>query len=108
MLFTIPNKFKTNPEKLRVQTLIGAYQVIKSYPMNGAECVLDEYIKQQYKTSLKDLCVDLLLHMKFQVTEDNDLILLFNDNKYDMLAQLITFGNGAIQGSRILQFAFYK
>ena len=106
MLFTIKNYTKTNIDYLRTNTLLAAYDTIQSFPMRGAEIILDEYLKKQYKTSLKDACVDLLLHMTFYANNDGDLVLLFKNKKYDNLAQLITFGNGTIKGSQILQEAF--
>jgi hypothetical protein len=107
MLFVVPNSYKVNPELLRARVLINAYSVIQNYPMRGAETVLNGFVQQQYGKSLKDLCLDLLLHVKFQVDDEGNVILVFNDKKYDTIAQLITFGNGAIQGSRILQTAFF-
>jgi hypothetical protein len=46
--------------------------------------------------------------MSFYTDDEGDLILLFKDPKYDQIAQLITYGNGAIPGSRILQIALKK
>lgn len=108
MLFTITNKYKTNPDILRTRVLTNAYFVIKCYPMHSQELVLENFIKQQYKKSLKDLCIELLLNLKFQIDKNGNLILLFTDIKYDRLAQLITFGNGAVPGSQILQAAFNR
>jgi hypothetical protein len=60
---------------------------------------------QQYNTSLKNLCVELLLNLTMTKDQEGNLILLFKDPKFDRLAQLVTYGNGALPGSKILQHA---
>jgi hypothetical protein len=67
--------------------------------------MLDSYIQQQYKITLKNLCIKLLLSLTFYKDNEGNLVLLFKDPKYDKLASLITYGNGAIPGSNILQIA---
>jgi len=106
MLFTIKNIRRKTTEQLRLDTLLQAYFVVQNYRLGAAEILLDNYIKQQYGASLKDMCIVLLLNMTFYADNDGSLILLFKDHKYDKIASLITFGNGAIPGSRILQLAF--
>lgn len=108
MLFTIPNKNRIDPVVLKTRAMLQAYSVIKHYPMNGAERLLDAYINNQYNKSLKNMCIDLLLHMTFHVNKAGEVILLFNDKRYDTIAQIITFGTGNIPGSKILQTAFYR
>ena len=85
-----------------------AYFVIKNYPMYASDIILDDYIQQQYKTTLKDMCIKLLLSLSFHKSETGNLILVFKDQKYDKIARLITYGNGAIPGSRILQMALHS
>jgi hypothetical protein len=67
--------------------------------------VLSRFIQQQYKTSLKNMCIKLLLSLTFYKDAEGNLILLFKDPTYDKIASLITYGNGAIPGSKILQIA---
>jgi hypothetical protein len=105
MLFTINNKHYLSTEQLRANTLLDAYYSIKSYPMHAADLVLDKYIQQQYNMSLKNLCIKLLIKLSFYTNEDNNLVLLFKDPKDDKTARLVTYGNGAIPGSKILQTA---
>ena len=105
MLFTINNKRYMSVEQLRTDTLINAYYIIKNYPLHASELILDQYIQQQYDTSLKNMCIKLLLSLTFHKDNKNNLILLFKDPKYDKIARLITYGNGAIPGSKILQVA---
>ena len=92
-------------EQLRTNTMLNAYFVIQKYPLRASDTLMDQYVQQQYKTSLKNLCVKLLLDLTFYANEDGDLVLLFKNRKSDAIAQLITYGNGAIPGSRILQTA---
>ena len=92
-------------EQLRANTLLNAYYLIKNYPLRASELAIDRFIQQQYKISLKDLCIKLLLSLTFYEDNEGNLVLLFKDQKEDKLASLITYGNGAIPGSKILQIA---
>lgn len=105
MFFTIKSRHYMSTEQLRTNTLLNAYFIIQSYPLRASDKLLDQHIQQQYKTSLKNLCVKLLLELTFYKNDSGDLILLFKNVKYDNLARLVTYGNGAIPGSRILQNA---
>lgn len=108
MLFTIKNKRFMSTEQLRTNTLLEAYYLIVNYPMHAADLILDQFIQQQYDVSLKNMCIKLLLSLTFYKNNKGDLVLLFKDPKYDKIARLITYGNGAIPGSRILQIALEK
>lgn len=105
MLFTIKNSRYMSTEQLRSSTLLNAYFIIKNYPMHASDLILDQYIQQQYDTSLKNMCIKLLLSLTFHKDAEGSLVLLFKDPKYDKIARLITYGNGAIPGSKILQIA---
>jgi hypothetical protein len=105
MLFKITNKRYINTEQLRTNTLLDAYFIIQNYSLHASDLAMDKYIQQQYNTTLKNMCVKLLLSLTFYEDNDSNLILLFKDPKDDKLASLITHGNGAIPGSKILQIA---
>ena len=105
MLFTITNHRRKSIEQLRTDTLLDAYYIIKNYPMHASDLSLEQYIKQRYDTSLKNMCIKLLLSLTFHKDAENNLVLLFKDPKYDEIARLITYGNGALPGSKILQIA---
>ena len=92
-------------EQLRTNTMLNAYFIIEKYPLRASDTIIDQYIQQQYKMSLKNLCIKLLLDLTFYKDDAGNLVLLFKNPKSDALAQLITYGNGAIPGSRILQVA---
>lgn len=105
MFFQVTNKKYLSPEYLRTSTLMDAYYIIQNYPLHASDLMLDKFIQQQYKTSLKDLCIKLLLNLTFYKDNDGNLIMMFKDPKFDNLASLVTYGNGVIPGSRILQIA---
>lgn len=105
MFFQVTNKKYLSPEYLRTSTLMDAYYIIQNYPLHASDLLLDKFIQQQYKTSLKDLCIKLLLNLTFYKDNDGNLIMMFKDPKFDNLANLVTYGNGVIPGSRILQIA---
>lgn len=108
MFFTIPNKKYLSTEQLKANTLLDAYFIVKSYPLKASEIILDNYLQQQYNVSLKNLCIKLLLSLSYYKDDADNLILMFKNPKDDNLASLITYGNGAIQGSKILQIALRK
>lgn len=105
MLFTITNKRYTSVEQLRSTTLLDAYYIIKNYPLKATDLLMDSYIQQQHNMTLKNMCIKLLLNLTFYEDDSGNLVLLFKDSKYDTIARLITYGNGAIPGSKILQVA---
>lgn len=92
-------------EQLRTNTMLNAYFIIQKYPLKTHDLLMDQYIQQQYKTSLKNLCVRLLLDLTFYKDDAGNLVLLFKDPASDALARLVTYGNVAIPGSKILQTA---
>ena len=105
MLFIIKNDKYQSTEQLRTTTLFKAYFLIEKYSFHASDLAMDNFIQQQYKTTLKDLCIKLLLSLTFYEDNEGNLVLLFKDPKYDKIASLITYGNGAIPGSKILQIA---
>lgn len=106
MFFTIKNRKYLTTDQLRIDTLMNAYFVIKNFPLKASDIVLDNFLQNQYKSDIKNLCIKLLLNLTFYSTDSGDLVLLFKNPKDDKLAQLITYGNGALVGSTILQSAF--
>jgi hypothetical protein len=105
MFFKVKNKRGLSIEQLRTNALLDAYFLIQNYSLHASDLALDQFLQQQYKTTLKNMCIKLLLSLTFYKDNEGNLILLFKDPKYDKLASLITYGNGAIPGSRILQIA---
>lgn len=106
MFFTIKNKKYISAEQLRTDTLLNAYFVIQHFPMKASDIALNNFLQTSYNTNLKNLCIKLILSLTFHRDKDNNLILLFKNPKDDLMARLITYGNGAVPGSKILQIAF--
>jgi len=73
-----------------------------------AEQRLDAYIKKQYKTTLKLLCLNLLGHCKIMQNANDEIIITFVDKKMDKIAAFITYGDGHLQGSNLLTTAFSR
>ena len=108
MFFSINNKQYWSTEQLRTSTLLDAYYIIKNYPLHASDLIMDQYIQQRYGTTLKNMCIKLLLKLVFYEDRSGNLILMFKDPKYGKIARLITYGNGAIPGSKILQTALNR
>lgn len=105
MFFNIKNDQHLNSEQLKTDVFLNAYFIIKNYPLRASEKLLDQYIQQHYNTNLKNLCIKIILNLTFHKDDLGKLTLVFRDLTYDQLARLITYGNGTIPGSRILQIA---
>jgi hypothetical protein len=105
MIFTIKNRQYMSTEQLRTNTMLNAYFIIQKYPLKTHDILMDKHLQRQYKTSLKNICIKLLLDLTFYEDESGNLVLLFKNPASDTLASLITYGNGAVPGSKILQVA---
>lgn len=105
MFFTLQNNKYLSPQQFKTSTLMSAYYIVSKYPMRASDKILNDYLQTTYKAGLKNLCVKLLLNISFLKDDEGNFVLLFKDPALDKLAQLITYGNGAIPGSKILQIA---
>lgn len=105
MLFSVTNNKYLSPDELRTETMLNAYFIIKNYPLKASDTLLDEYLQQHYKITLKDLCIKLLLSLTFYKDDSGNLVLLFKNPRDDAMARLITYGTGPVIGSQILKLA---
>jgi hypothetical protein len=71
--------------------------------MRGTEIILNNYLADNYKLTLKAACLLLLTNMSVSEGEENELIFFFKDDKHVKLAQIITYGIDNISGSQILK-----
>ena len=104
-MFFIINSNKKPVSILKLKTLARARSIISLYPMRGTEIILNNYLVENYKLTLKNACMLLLANIHASTGENNELILFFKDDKYIKLAQIITYGTGAVSGSQILKIA---
>ena len=105
MFFSINNNRYLSEDYLRTSTLLSAYYTIQNYPMRASDLIMDQFIQQQYGSTLKNMFIKLLLSLTFYKDDSGNFLLIFKDFKYDQIARLITYGNGAIPGSNILKTA---
>lgn len=105
MFFNVSNKQHISLDRLRTDTLLNAYFVIQNYPLKATDVLMDQLVRQRYGVSLKNMCIKLLLSLTFHKNDAGDLILVFKNYRYDTIASLITYGNGVVPGSKILQKA---
>ena len=96
--------FNVPVEVSKARFYSNAFFIIRAYPMHSQELLLDAYLRQHYKKSLKSLCTELLssctLHQK-----EKSFLILYKNPEHDKLAQLITYGNALVGGSNILKYA---
>ena len=105
MFFTIKNKKYLSTEQLRTSTLLKAFYIIQKYPLHATEQALDKFIQEQYGTTLKNMCVKLLLGLTLHEDTSGNLVFMFNNPEYDKIARIITYGTGALLGSPIIKAA---
>lgn len=105
MFYTIKTDSKKPVSIIKLKTLVRARSLISLYPMRGTEVILNNYLIENYKLTLKNACFLLLANLYFSTGEENEVIMFFKDDKYAKLAQIITYGIDNISGSQILKTA---
>ena len=105
MFFTIKTDGKKPVSIVKLMTLVRARSLISLYPTRGTEVILNNYLLENYKLTLKNACLLLLANLIFSTGEENEIIMFFKDDKYARLAQIITYGVNNISGSQILKTA---
>jgi hypothetical protein len=88
-------------------TIKKAFNRLHLYRLNTPEIMLDAYFMKNRGKTLKTICKELLLNSQVAYTKDH-LILRFGSTDDDRTAKLITYGNGKLHGSRILQYALFR
>lgn len=105
MFFSMKTDCKKPVSIVKLKTLVRARSLISLYPMRGTEIILNNYLVENYKITLKNLCFLLLANLYFSPGEENEIIMFFKDDKYAKLARIITYGIDNISGSQILKIA---
>jgi hypothetical protein len=105
MFYSIKTDSKKPVSIIKLKTLVRARSLISLYPMRGTEIILNNYLIENYKLTLKNACFLLLANLQFSEGEENEIIFFFKDEKYDQLARIITYGIDNISGSQILKIA---
>ena len=107
MTFRIKNPYEPkNLTAFKKSLLLTLRNRIYSYKMTTNEILLNRYCWNTYKRSLREMCLLIVFGSKFYEDFDNEVIVKITNKHLDELARLITYGNGKIQGSGILQYAF--
>ena len=98
LITTIPFARKQTPRQIQ----FFARRALRYYPMGANETALNEYLFERYNITLKAACLQIIVKSCYSKSKDKIVITML-DKKWDDIARLITFGNGRLQGSRILQ-----
>jgi hypothetical protein len=105
MFYSIKVPDKKPVSIVKLKTLVRARSVISLYPMRGTEVILNNYLIENYRLTLKNACLLLLANIQISTGEEDEIIMFFKEDKYDKLAQIITYGIENISGSQILKAA---
>lgn len=75
--------------------------------LTGNDLIIDNFLKQKYNQSLKQLCLKIITNTKCYYSIDRqEIIIKILNKKLNDIADLIMFGNGTFVGSNILKLAF--
>ena len=105
MFYAIKTDSKKPVSIIKLKTLMRARSIILLYPMRGSEVILNNYLVENCELTLKNACLLLLANLQVSTGEENEIIMFFKEDKYDKLAQIITYGIDNISGSQILKVA---
>ncbi len=105
MFFIRKNNLNVPASIVKLKTLVRARSLISMYPMRGTEVLLDNYLIEKHKLTLKNACILILANLQVSIGEEDEVIMFFKDPTYDKLSQIITFGIDNIPGSQILKVA---
>ena len=107
MFRTVKNPLKHQSDKLfKYRMRQSARRYIALCPFAAREKKLNEYFIENYEVPLRPVCLALVNEAKFFINYNHELVIKFTNPSLDRLARLITYGNGVIQGSNILNNAF--
>ena len=98
MFYTIKTASNKPVSIIKLKTLVRARSFISLYPTRGTELILNNYLVENYKLTLKNACLLLLANLQFSEGEENEIIFFFKEEKYDKLARIITYGIDNISG----------
>jgi len=98
LITTVPIYKNQNPNQIKVI----ARRALLFYPTRANEVGLNRYLFQKYGLSLKAACMQIIMKSNYAKVKDKIIITLM-DRRLDNIAHIIMFGNGKIQGSKILQ-----
>ena len=105
MFFSIKVDSKKPASIVKLKALARAHSIISLYPMRGTEVILNNYLIENYKLTLKNACMLLLANLQVCTGANDEIVLFFREDKYIKLAQIITYGTDTISGSQILKIA---
>lgn len=105
MFFSI--KIQPKYWKLSKYTVVNnAKRAIFNYTEGVTEKLWNQYLLEHYQTHLKLMCLKLIEDINISYNFDDTLIVTFETKEANDIATLITYGNGLLKGSSILQTAF--
>lgn len=105
MFVSIENTHHYSKTYLKSKIKRTAKHAILLTSFGASEVALNEYMLKKYNKTLKVICIDLVLRSEISADPDDNFILRFKTKADDTLAALITYGNGKLQGSKILRHA---
>lgn len=76
---------------------------LTTYKHNAADLLIDRYLREHFKITLKEACRQILQNLKFSINALDEIIVTVPDPELKKIARIITYGPGTILGSNILK-----
>ena len=94
MQFLTTNKNLYSQNLFRLQLMRIARIRIFSYELGPTEILLDKYLKQQYNSDLKTLCLLIVNNVNVDCSTVEEPYIYFSNTLLEQIAKIITFGTG--------------
>lgn len=79
--------------------------VLALFPHGVVEEQLNRYLQKNFNLHLYDACKKIIAGAKYNLNSRHEVIVTIPDPILNTVARIITYGTGALMGSRILKFA---
>ena len=70
------------------------------------ELLLSRYLQENYATTLRTACLNIINNAKFNLNMRNEIIITIPDKQLNHIARIITYGTGTFMGSKLLRNIF--
>jgi len=105
MLITIQNKFHLPVATIRTKILLTSRYRVCLYPFKVTEIEIDEYLKKNFNTTLRQACLNILNKCTVTKADDDEASVTVTDPQLDQIASIINYGPDGKCGSKILKYA---
>ena len=94
---------------IKIPTKFAFLLKLSNYKFTFNDAALDLYFRENYKKTLYQMCYSLIENCLVAKDKKSNIVFItFQDRELDKIAQIITYGNANLHGSKILRYIFEK